>query len=199
MMRELGSIQSLDEIAKLELWHDDTGVGHGWFADYVAVIDNKTGEESCFFIGEYLNKENGGVEEKHIILDKQIVDNRPCREHQFDGNESTIEDIVGTENPPTAFKQTYRIETKTGITKYLKNFKFCFDLCYEILITFIGHTGLLGLGGSGTSAPVFIRIHDNNDNMSEPIQLKNSLNYKNKFQRNQTGKRILINVFHFNS
>jgi len=45
------------------------------------------------------------------------------------------------------------------------------------------------LGAAGTNAPVFIRIHDNNDNMSEPMQLKNSLRHKNKFERNQTGKK----------
>ncbi len=56
---------------------------------------------------------------------------------------------------------------------------------------------MFGLGGAGTNAPVFIRIHDNNDNMSEPIQLKNSLRHKNKFERNQTGKRILINTVEY--
>ncbi|CAF1350708.1 unnamed protein product, partial [Adineta steineri] len=146
---DVGSIQSLDEINKLELWHDNSGIGRGWFVDYIAITDNKTGDEACFFIGEYLNKENGGIEEKHLILDKQTVDNRPCREHQFDGDELTIDETV-----PTVFKQTYRIETKTGQT--------------------------------GTNIPVFIRIYDNNDKISEPIQLKNSLNHKNKFERGQT-------------
>jgi len=53
------------------------------------------------------------------------------------------------------------------------------------------------LGAAGTNAPVFIRIHDNNDDVSEPIQLKHSLRHKNKFERNQTGKRILIKIFDF--
>ncbi|CAF3508369.1 unnamed protein product [Rotaria sp. Silwood1] len=159
---DVGSIQSLDGINKLELWHDDTDVEHGWFVDYVAVIDNKTGEEACFFIGEYLNKQNGGVEEKHLILDKQTLDNRPCREHKFDMNESTIQETVATGSPSASFTQTYRIETKTG------------------------HTGLFGLSGAGTNVNVFIRIHDNDDKMSEPIQLKHSLKHKNKFERNQT-------------
>ncbi|CAF4049780.1 unnamed protein product [Rotaria sp. Silwood2] len=159
---DVGSTQLLNGIDKLELWHDDTGIGHGWFADYVAVIDNKTGEEACFFIGEYLNKQNGGVEEKHLILDKQTLDNRPCREHKFDVNESTIQETVAAGNSLTPFTQTYRIETKTG------------------------HTGLFGLGGASTNANVFIRIHDNNDKLSEPLQLKHSLIHKNKFERNQT-------------
>jgi hypothetical protein len=120
LLDELGSIQSLDGIDKIELWHNDTGIGRGWFADYIAVTDNKTGEESCFFIGEYLNKENGGVEEKHLILDKQTVDNRPCREHRFDANESTIQESIARGNIPSTFTQTYRIQTKTGIIEYIE-------------------------------------------------------------------------------
>ncbi len=107
-------MQSLDGIDKLEIWHDDTGLGRGWFADYISVIDNQTGEEACFFIGEYLNSENGGVEEKHLILDKQTEDNRPCREHQFDAKESTIQESLIRGNLSSPYKQTYRIETKTG-------------------------------------------------------------------------------------
>jgi hypothetical protein len=63
----IGSTRSLDGVDKLELWHDDTGIGNGWFADYVAVTDNKTSEEACFFIGQYLNKENGGINNRKII------------------------------------------------------------------------------------------------------------------------------------
>ncbi len=114
IINELGSVQSLNGIDKLELWHDDTGMGRGWFVDYIAVTDNKTGEEACFFIGEYLNKENGGVEEKHLILDKQKTDNRPCREHRFDVNETTIQQSLAKENRSSPFTQTYRVETKTG-------------------------------------------------------------------------------------
>jgi hypothetical protein len=115
----IGSTRSLDGVDKLELWHDDTGIGNGWFADYVAVTDNKTSEEACFFIGQYLNKENGGIEDKHLILDKQSKDNRPCREHRFDGNESTVQETGILGNPSSAFKQTYRIETKTGIKEHV--------------------------------------------------------------------------------
>ena len=110
----LGSTQSLDEIDKLEVWHDGSGVGHGWLLDYIAVTDNRTGEEACFFVGEFLNEENGGVEEKHLTLNKQTVDNRPCREHQFDGNELTITETDANTHPPSVYQQTYRIETKTG-------------------------------------------------------------------------------------
>ena len=177
----LGSIQSLNGIEKLELWHDGTGYGHGWLVDYVAVTDNKTGEEACFFIGEYLNDENGGTDEKHLILNKQTVDNRPCREHQFDANESTIPSTETTGYPPSQYAQTYRVETKTGIEYHSIQ-------RYILSMINVGHSGLLGLGGAGTNAPVFIRIHDKNDRISEPIQLKHSLRHKNKFERNQTGR-----------
>jgi hypothetical protein len=48
------------------------------------------------------------------------------------------------------------------------------------------------LGGAGTNASVFVRIHDNDDKTSDPIQLKHSLNHKNKFERNQTGKNAFV-------
>lgn len=50
-----------------------------------------------------------------------------------------------------------------------------------------GHTGFLGLGGSGTDAPVFIQFYDSNDQKSEIFQLKQSTRHINKFERNQTG------------
>jgi hypothetical protein len=55
------------------------------------------------------------------------------------------------------------------------------------------------LGAAGTNAPVFVRIHDNNENISESLQLKNSLQHNNKFERNQIGKRIFIDILHLNN
>ncbi|CAF4483957.1 unnamed protein product [Rotaria socialis] len=176
---DVGSSQSLDGIDKLELWHDNTGTGHGWFTDYVAVVDNKTGEEACFFIGDYLNKKNGGVEEKHLILDKQAVDNRPCREHNFDATESTIQEAKVTENPTTPFTQTYCVKTKTGTLTHMKNIP---NLFFDILCP----TAYFGMNGADTNTDVFIRIHDNNAKVSEPLQLKQSRTHQNKFQKNQT-------------
>ena len=179
---DVGSTQPLEEINKLEVWHDGAGLGHGWLLDYIAVTDNRTGEEACFFVGEFLNEENGGVEEKHLILNKQTVDNRPCREHQFDGNELTITETEATAYPPSIYQQTYRVETKTGPLV---------DIVIRSLIFFIsaGHRGLFGLSGAGTRAPVFVRIHDQKGQVSEPLQLKHSLNHKNQFERNQLGFR----------
>ena len=181
----VGSVQSLDAIDKLEVWHDDTGMGRGWFADYISVIDNQTGEESCFFIGQYLNNEYGGVEGKHLILDKQPTNNRPCREHQYDAKESTLQESFPKTNLQSSYAQTYRIETKTG-RRY-----FSFISFKSISMkTNPGHTGLFGLGAAGTNAPVFIRIHDNHDKTSEAIHLDHSLRHKNKFEKNQTGRKI---------
>ena len=38
---------------------------------------------------------------------------------------------------------------------------------------------------SGTNADVYIRIIDRDGNKSEPIQLKGSIDHKNKFERNK--------------
>ena len=50
----------------------------------------------------------------------------------------------------------------------------------------------------GTNADVFIRIIDNNDNKSEPIQLKSSTDHKNKFERGQTDEfdvgMLILNI-----
>ena len=99
------------------MWHDGSGTGHGWLADYIAIRDNQTDEEACFFIGEYLNRENGGVKDKHLILNKQTVDNRPCREHRFDGDESTMQQTDMSEDLLAVYKQSFRIEIKTGKEK----------------------------------------------------------------------------------
>lgn len=165
------------------MWHDDTGMGRGWFVDYISMIDNQTGEESCFFIGQYLNNDYGGVEGKHLILDKQSTNNRPCREHQFEAKESTLQESLPKTNLPSSYVQTYRIETKTGLS-----------LVSSKIISMkinLGHTGLFGLGAAGTNAPVYIRIHDNHDNTSEAIHLDHSLRHKNKFEKNQTGLKII--------
>jgi len=51
--------------------------------------------------------------------------------------------------------------------------------------------GLLGLAPTGTDANVFIQIHDNNGKVSESIQLKDSIDQKNKFTRGKIGKNFL--------
>ncbi len=40
----------------------------------------------------------------------------------------------------------------------------------------------------GTNANVYMKIHDKNGQVSEPIELYQSTNHKNKFERGQTDK-----------
>jgi hypothetical protein len=116
----------LNGINQLEIWTDGKGFGPGWYADYIAVIDNKTGEETCFLIGQYLNKEYGGTTDNHLLLDKQ-TDDIPCRE-KYRRKEDDIDTIqtrqmeaIRTTNdfkqefsPAIPYKRTYHVDTKTG-------------------------------------------------------------------------------------
>jgi hypothetical protein len=48
--------------------------------------------------------------------------------------------------------------------------------------------GLFGLAPTGTDANVFIKLHDNDGKMSESIELKDSINHKDKFARGKIGE-----------
>jgi hypothetical protein len=116
----IGSIKSLNGIKQLEIWTDGKGFSHGWYADYVAVIDNKTGEEACFLIDQYLNKEYGGIEDNHLLLDKQI-DDIPCREkyRRKDDDIDTIQTqqikaFKQDSSLAIPYKRTYHVDVKTG-------------------------------------------------------------------------------------
>jgi len=116
----------LNGINQLEIWTDGKGFGQGWYADYIAVIDNKTGEETCFLIGQYLNKEYGGTTDNHLLLDKQ-TDDIPCREkyRRKEDDIDTIQtrqmeairptnDFKQESSPAITYKRTYHVDTKTG-------------------------------------------------------------------------------------
>jgi hypothetical protein len=52
----------------------------------------------------------------------------------------------------------------------------------------------------GTNADVYIQIIDRDGNKSEPIQLKKSIDHKNKFERDKTDEfDIGIDYFFFNT
>ncbi len=122
----IGSTKQLNGIKQLEIWTDGKGLGHGWYADYIIVTDNKTGEETCFLIGEYLNKENGGVVDNHLLLDKQ-TSSISCREKHQE-NEDDIDTIQTRQmkairpittssdhsSPAILYKRTFHVDTKTG-------------------------------------------------------------------------------------
>jgi hypothetical protein len=59
--------------------------------------------------------------------------------------------------------------------------------------------GLLGLSPTGTDANVFIQIHDNDGKISEPIELKDSVDNKNKFARGKIGQihHLLFRIIKF--
>lgn len=172
----------MNGVQQLEIWTDSSGLGHGWFADHVIVTDNKTGEESCFLIGEYLNKQNGGVTEKHLIVNKQLG-NVSCREKRSrndndddDDDLDTIEtrrmkavkshrDSAENSTSTVVYKRTYHIDTKTG------------------------RKGFLGLSPTGTNADVHLRLHDKLGQRSEPISLRRSTKHSNPFEKGKLGSQ----------
>lgn len=123
----IGSTKSLNGIKQLEVWTDGKGFGNGWYADYITVTDNKTNEEACFLIGQYLNKEYGGIVDNHLVLDKQS-DDIPCREkyRRKEDDIDTIQtrqmkaiklnkDLIGESSSSVIpYKRTYHVDTKTG-------------------------------------------------------------------------------------
>ncbi|CAF1098753.1 unnamed protein product, partial [Adineta ricciae] len=153
---DVGTNKSLTNIDQIELWTDGKGLSKEWFADYIEVTDNKTGETICFRVDQYLNEKNGGTKENPLKL-KRPTDNQPCGED--DQDKQSIEQSL--EMSP--YQSTFSVLTKTG------------------------HTGFLGLGPTGTNAPVFLRIHDTKGRVSEPIQLQNSTRHSNQFEQNQIG------------
>ena len=122
----LGSTQPLHGIKQLEVWTDERGLGHGWYADYIAVKDNKTGEEACFLIGQYLNKENGGVADNHLLLDKEPT-GASCRERKDDDMDTietrqmqAVQSVAASSydsEVATQFRRTYHVDVKTGMRR----------------------------------------------------------------------------------
>jgi hypothetical protein len=123
-------------------------------------------------IDEYLNKENGGVVDNHLLLDKQ-PGNVSCRErqHKKEDDIDTVQtrqmkavkaSVDGSSFAPL-YKRTYHVDTKTG------------------------RKGFLGLSPTGTNADVHLRIHDKLGHASEPISLRRSTKHSNPFEKGKTG------------
>lgn len=131
--RYIGSTKPLNGVEQLEIWTDGKGLGHGWYADYIIMTDNKTGEETCFVIGKYLNKENGGVADNHLLLNKQ-TSSTSCRE-KYREKEDDIDTIetrqmkafgpITTSSDDSSlaivYKRTYHVDTKTGKCNDIKS------------------------------------------------------------------------------
>jgi hypothetical protein len=111
---DIGCEQTLNGIDRLELWHDQSSLGESWFVDYIAIVDNQTGEEICFPIGTFLNTENGGIKDKHLILTRSQMDPRPCRKQETHTNVQTS--LTSDFNQPNKriYLQTYRVDVQTG-------------------------------------------------------------------------------------
>ena len=117
----------LNDIHQLEVWTDQSGIGNGWFADYIIVKNNQTDEEACFPVHEYLNIQNGGVKDNHLILEKE-QSSISCRDRDQMNDEDdsdtvktrpikftpTTRDSSNDSSTAVVFKRTYHVDTKTG-------------------------------------------------------------------------------------
>ena len=136
------------------------------YGEWISLTDNDTQETLCFPIQRWLDK--GESDGKTEIYLKPVQMPNSC------------EQLPDTMKPrirllPTVrkdqFKSTYHVQTKTA------------------------KKGFFGLAPTGTDANVFIQIHDQNGIVSEPIELKDSLDHKNKFSRGQIGRFLRSNQF----
>ncbi len=97
-----------------------------------------------------------------------------------------IQTMIPCEQLPDTMKQRSLL-VNTTVQKYKAN-----DLVEEYKSIYhvqikTAKKGLLGLAPTGTDANVFIQIHDNDGKVSEPIELKDSVDQKNKFARGKIG------------
>ena len=88
--------------------------------------------------------------------------------------------------PDTMQRQSLAYRTANGQGKNQMNME-DYPSKYHVQIK-TAKKGLLGLAPTGTDANVFMKIHDNDGKISEAIELKNSLDHKNKFSRGNIGK-----------
>ena len=88
--------------------------------------------------------------------------------------------------PDTMQRQSLAYRTANGQEKNQMNME-DYPSKYHVQIK-TAKKGLLGLAPTGTDANVFMKIHDNDGKISEAIELKNSLDHKNKFSRGNIGK-----------
>ena len=177
----------MNGIKQLEIWTDGKHHGSGWFADYILVKDNKTDEEACFSIGNFLNKENGGVADDHLVLDKE-TNGTSCRnkENDMDTVETRQIQAVQSTNDSlstTQYKKTYHVDTKTGLQHKTVNY-----ICNTLTLS-SGRRGFLGLSPTGTDADIYLRIHDKSGHISEPISLRRSTKHSNPFESGKTGNK----------
>jgi hypothetical protein len=139
------------------------------YGEWISVTDNDTNETYCFPLQRWLDK--GELDGKTDMYLKRQQNTIACEEL-----------------PDTMQRQSLTTRSPNYQTKTREDYK----SKYHVQIK-TAKKGLLGLAPTGTDANVFIQIHDNDGKISEPIQLKNSLDHKNKFTRGKIGKFSKLN------
>jgi hypothetical protein len=134
-------------------------------------MDNDKNETYCFPLQRWLDK--GELDGKTNIYLNRQQNKIPCEELPDTMQRQSLSTRVSNyqtkaKDPIEDYKSKYHVQIKTA------------------------KKGLWGLAPTGTDANVFIKIHDNDEKISESIQLKNSLDHKNKFTRGKIGNQYSI-------
>ena len=141
------------------------------YGEWISITDNDRNETFCFPLQRWLDK--GELDGKTQIYLKRTPDSIPC------------EDL-----PETMQRQSLAYRTANSQGKNPGNMD-DYPSKYHVQ-TKTAKKGLLGLAPTGTDANVFMKIHDHDGKTSEAIELRNSLNHKNKFTRGNIGKIFQI-------
>ena len=93
----------MESIDRVELYHDGTGLGHGWNVEYVNVRDNASGHSYCFPAQQWLSNS------EHLILDDYVLD-QPCGEISKEQLAARKE----AEKKKDRRQRRFTVRTKTG-------------------------------------------------------------------------------------
>jgi hypothetical protein len=157
------------------------------YGEWISVTDNDTNETFCFPLQRWLDK--GELDGKTDIYLKYRQTSIPCEE---------LPDTMKRRSSSSA-ATNLKSKTKDSVDNYKskpRDTNEDYKSKYHVQIK-TAKKGLLGLAPTGTDANVFIQIHDNNGKVSEPIQLKDSLDHKNKFTRGKIGKFPKFNLNYY--
>jgi hypothetical protein len=112
---DIGTKESLESLAKIELYHDGTGLGQGWNVEYVNIRDNTTEHSYCFPANKWISNT------EHLILDDYVLD-EPCE----GVNKEQIESRIDSKDKQ---KRSFTVRTKTGRGFYKELFLW-FVICW---------------------------------------------------------------------
>ncbi|UJR34141.1 hypothetical protein I4U23_021548 [Adineta vaga] len=151
----------LNKLTAIEISHTADKY-QGWYGEWISISDNDTKEIFCFSLQRWLDK--GELDGKTEIYLKSNSTNIPCEQ---------LPDTMKLRNLLTTIP-THKLNQEDFNEEYKSLFHVQIKTAKK---------GLLGLAPTGTDANVFIQIHDINGKISEPIELKDSMDQKNKFAR----------------